>query len=255
MMPMSRSGLLPLLLSCLMLLCSSTGAAQGFGAKGKTPPLTADSIQKARDKAIRAYDFQTDFPGATDAEREVSRAAPQKVVDEPQPEELKPSDWWVTLGKILGPIMRVLGWVLLTAIILALLYYAASLSGGWRWRRDDKPAGGDAMQPVTFDRGAVKDWLREAEQLAAQGRYAEAVHFLLFSSFDDIRRRLNTVLRPAWTSREILRDVPMRNSAQMALSMLVDTVETSEFDGQEIGSADFYRCRDSYAQFVAEVAA
>ncbi len=255
MLMMSRAVLFPLLAMVFAMLGCSPSHAQGFGGKAKAAPLTATSIQKARDKAIRAYDFQTEFPGATDAERKVSRAAPMKIVDDPKVEDLKPSGWWVTLGRILGPIMQVLGWVLLTAIVLALLYYAATLSGGWRWRRDETPGGPDAMQPVTFDKGAAKDWLREAEELASQGRYAEAVHFLLFSSFDDIRRRLNTVLRPAWTSREILRDVPMRGSAQTALSMLVDTVETSEFAGQQIGSADFYRCRDSYARFVSEVAA
>ncbi len=252
---MSRAGFLPFVFVLLLLLPGS-GYTQGFGGKSKAAPTaTAAAVQKARDKAIRAYDFQTEFPGASDAERKVSRAAPMKVLDEIKPEETKPSEWWAKIGRILGPILRVLGWVLLSAIVLALIYFAASASGGWRWRRDETAPPDDNLQSVTFDGRTVKDWLREAEAMAASGRYAEAVHFLLFSSFDDIRRRLNTALRPAWTSREILRDVPMRGSAQSALSLLVDTVESSEFAGAPIGSADFYRCRDSYAQFVSEVTA
>jgi hypothetical protein len=247
----------PLFLFSLLLLAglaSDPARAQSLGAKGKTPPLTTENIQKARDKSIRAYDFQTEFPGATDAEKQVTRAAPMKIAEEPKPEENKPSEWWAKIGKVLAPIMRVLGWLLLTAIVLALLYYAASISGGWRWRAKEVSADPDAMEPMNFESGNVKDWLREAEKLAAEGRYAEAVHFLLFSSFDDIRRRLNTALRPAWTSREILSEVSLRGSAQTALSQLVDTVESSEFAGRPIGSADFSKCRDSYARFVSEVA-
>jgi hypothetical protein len=236
-------------------LASAPASAQSLGAKGKVPPLTNATIEKARDKAIRAYDFQTEFPGASDAERQVSRAQPMKIPDEPKIEEQKPSKWWAKVAAILGPIMRVLGWVLLTAIVLGLIYYAATWSGGLGWKRKEEAAGADQMAPVAFDGRSVKDWLREAEALAEQGRYAEAVHFLLFSSFDDIRKSLNTALRPAWTSREILRDVPLRSSAQTALSMLVETVESSEFAGRDIGSVDFYRCRDTYAKFVTEVAA
>jgi hypothetical protein len=253
---MSRNSFPLFAVALCVLLIAGEASAQGFGGKSKALPLTGDSITKARDKAIRAYGFQTEFPGASDEERRVARAAPMKVPDEIKPDDRKPSEWWARIGKILGPVMRVTGWMLLTAIVLGLLYYAANVSGGWRFRRKEKPDGTqDNMAPVVFDGKTVQDWLQQAESMAAQGRFAEAVHFLLFSSFDDIRRRLNAVLRPAWTSREILRDVPMRTSATAALNVLVDTVEESEFAGRAISAQDFTRCRDTYARFVAEVAA
>jgi hypothetical protein len=228
---------------------------QSLGVKGKVPPLTNATIEKARDKAIRAYDFQTEFPGASDAERQVSRAQPMKIPDEPKIEDRKPSKWVAKLAAFFNPLMNILVWVLLTAIVLGLLYYAATMSGGLGWKKKEVAAQEEDRQPVAFDGRTVKDWLREAEAMAEQGRYADAVHFLLFSSFDDIRKRLNTALRPAWTSREILRDVPLRSNAQTALSMLVETVESSEFAGRDIGPSDFYRCRDTYALFLTEVSA
>jgi Domain of unknown function (DUF4129) len=237
-------------------LTASGAWAQGFDGKSKAPPMSTESIRAARDKAVRAYDFQTDFPGATDEERRIARAAPMKIVEEPKVEENKTPEWLKKLGRIMGPVMRVLGWVLLTGIVLALLYYAASAAGDWRFGRKEKlDDDSQTMTPMEFGGKRAKDWLAEAEALAAQGRYAEAVHFLLFSSFEDIRRRLQAVLRPAWTSREILRDVPMRPSATAALNVLVETVEDSEFAGRSISADDFSRCRDTYARFVSEVAA
>ena len=49
----------------------------------------------------------------------------------------------------------------------------------------------------------ARSWLREADALAAQGRYAEAVHHLLFRSIEDIGRRRPRLVRPALTSREL----------------------------------------------------
>jgi Domain of unknown function (DUF4129) len=253
---MSRQRFPLIVIALCAVLTANAAWAQGFGGKPKSPPLSTQSIQAARDKAVRAYDFQTEFPGATDEERRVARAAPVKIVDEPKIEESKTPEWLKTLGKILGPIMRVLGWALLTAIVLALIYYAANAAGDWRFRRKEKgPDDQNTMAPVDFGGSRAQDWLRDAEAMAAEGRYAEAVHFLLFSSFDDIRRRLQAVLKPAWTSREILRDVPMRPTATAALNVLVETVEDSEFAGRDISADDFRRCRDTYARFVSEVAA
>jgi hypothetical protein len=252
---MSRSPFTRMAFSLIVLLASSTVNADGFGNKAKAPLLNPSKIEAARDKAVRAYDIQTEFPGASDAEKAVARAAPTQIDEPIKPDDQKPSEWWARIGRILGPVFQVLGWGILTAIVLGILYYCATVSGAFRFRRSkEDDASHDLMAPLDIDANRARNWLAEAEEMAARGHYGEAVHFLLFSSFDDLRRRLRTALRPAWTSRDILRDVPLRTTANNALTILVDTVEISEFAGHSIGHREFTRCKESYAQFLAEVA-
>ncbi len=91
--------------------------------------------------------------------------------------------------------------------------------------------------------------------MARAGRYGDAVHYLLFRSFQDISARLKKSVRPAWTSREILREVPMRGTALDALTLLVNTVERSEFAGGTILATEFDACRSHYQRFVQDIAA
>ena len=75
------------------------------------------------------------------------------------------------------------------------------------------------------DAGAAQILLAQADALAAQGEYDEAVHLLLRRSVADIAGRLPDFLRPSLTARDIAgaRSVPTR--ARNAFAEIARIVE------------------------------
>ena len=91
--------------------------------------------------------------------------------------------------------------------------------------------------------------LDEAEQLASEGKYDQAVHVLLLRSLRVLAESQG--LPVSLTSREIVRDVTMPDDAREALAELVGEVETSLFGGRAVDAPSWARCRERYASFVA----
>jgi hypothetical protein len=228
--------------------------AQGFGGKSKVPAASSDKILEAMKKAETAHDLQRDFPGATAQERDIIRASPMRPIVEEKVETRKPSKWQKIFGELFLRILQFIGWGLLTLFALGLIYFAATSSGVWQRQKRKADIDEENISISILDIVAARDWLREAEVLATAGRYGEAVHFLLFRSFQDLSMRLKTSVRPAWTSREILNEVPLKPSAISALTLLVNTVERSEFAGREIYAHEFEQCRADYQRFVQDIA-
>ncbi|HEX9947274.1 MAG TPA: DUF4129 domain-containing protein, partial [Allosphingosinicella sp.] len=107
-----------------------------------------------------------------------------------------------------APYARILLWTVLalTASAFAVMVYRRIRDGEWRLpRRRRAVAVAVEAEEETWSPEAApaRSWLREADALAAQGRYAEAVHHLLFRSIEDIGRRRPRLVRPALTSREL----------------------------------------------------
>ena len=82
--------------------------------------------------------------------------------------------------------------------------------------------------------------LSDADRLAAEGRFGEAVHLLLFRSIEDIDA-LTMPAKPALTSRDILDLRALPSAARAALSRLVTTVEWNFFGGRPVDAALFRR--------------
>jgi len=83
--------------------------------------------------------------------------------------------------------------------------------------------------------------LGDADRLAAQGRYAEAVHVLLLQTTGQLAERFRVPLQPSRTSREILRVLPLKTELREPLADLVRMVERSLFGGAAVGPADYQR--------------
>jgi hypothetical protein len=96
---------------------------------------------------------------------------------------------------------------------------------------------------------AARLLLSDADALAAQGRYAEAIHLILLRSIQDIARHRPTILKPALTSREIsaLRDLP--EAARIAFVHIARVVEQAFFAGREVGQREYAECREAYERF------
>jgi hypothetical protein len=81
----------------------------------------------------------------------------------------------------------------------------------------------------------------DASRLAAEGRYAEAVHALLLAAIRHFAERSRTPVQPSRTSRELVRLLPLGPEAREAFAELVRTVELSLFGGADVEAADYER--------------
>jgi len=132
-------------------------------------------------------------------------------------------------------------------VFIVLLVVAVVLLGGWIFgavsRRRQKPEAGGTVQAgeppeVARVREPVFD---DAARLAAEGRYAEAVHALLLAAIRHFAERSRVSIQPSRTSRELVRLLPLGAEAREAFSDLVRTVELSLFGGVAVEKEEYER--------------
>ena len=81
-----------------------------------------------------------------------------------------------------APYARILLWFVLAILAAALLWlvYQRLRHGAWQWRRTPAPAAEPLLEEEWApDHAPARRWLEEADELAAAGRYGEAIHHLL----------------------------------------------------------------------------
>jgi len=102
-----------------------------------------------------------------------------------------------------------------------------------------------------IDTGVIDRPLDDADQLAQQGRFAEAIHTLLLRTLQELARVSSTRIVPSLTSREILARISLVADARAALGGLITAVELTYFGDDVPGAADWERCRDQFHVFAA----
>jgi hypothetical protein len=185
------------------------------------PALAGDAVRDAVPGTIRRLDLQTTIPHAAEAEE------PSRLFKIPEFE-----------------IRREALWVLAAFGAVVLAYILRDMLPGWR-ARDDQGwdtgisglAGGGATPPIS---------LAEADALAGQGRFVEAMHVLLLFCLADIRRRLDLDFADSLTSREIVRRAKLPEDGTAALRGIVTRVELSYFGDYPASRADYDACRERY---------
>jgi hypothetical protein len=175
-------------------------------------------------------------------------AQPPKV-----PEWLKPlAEFLRSLAPLLQWVLPLLQWIFwggLALVIGMILYFIARELIRLRWPKAQKEKAEPAAQDWRPAPEQARALIEEADRLAAEGRFAEAVHLLLFRGIEDIERHRPRLVRPALTSRDILRLEGLPPAAKAAFSTIVGAVETSFFGGREIGAEAFAECRNAYRSF------
>lgn len=131
-----------------------------------------------------------------------------------------------------------LGVVGVAVLVLLAVWLVRDLpSGGTRARkagpRPSEPGAPDRPDP---ERGPT---LADAERLAAQERWTEAVHLLLLVAIRHLTVRFSIPQAPSRTSREIARLVPLQRETRDAFAGLVRTVEVSLFGGAAVGPDEY----------------
>ncbi len=228
--------------------------------------VSAGNVQRAAAEADR-------FEAAHRALREDASIQFVLTRAKPPPE---PPEWLRALGRLLrdalapvgrffrwlssfmpdAPYARIILWTVIALAAAALLarVYERVRHGEWRLpqRRTSRTATAvDTADEEEWapDAAPVRAWLAEADALAAAGRFAEAVHLLLFRSVEDIARRRPAVVRPALTSRELAAAPGMPASARALFARIARSVEASLFGGRAVDAEGWAEARAAYADF------
>jgi hypothetical protein len=162
-----------------------------------------------------------------------------------------PPGWLQPLADFLqamGPLFKIVFWLGLAAIVLSILWFIGRELIRIRLpeRTDRLNVTDDAWRPAP---AAALALLSDADALAAEGRFAEAVHLLLLRSINDIDGRLPNTVRPALTARDIAGLDRLPAAARPAFYRITRVVESSLFGGRPVDRAAFTDCRAAYEAF------
>jgi len=219
------------------------GIDDTFDAQGEEdwrPATDLDALDKAHEAYLKNTDLQLERPEWEEA------ALPPPP---PPPPWLK---WLADLLSALSPLFGYLFIAIIIAVIGGVLYFI--FGEALRVRFGKSGAGkvdeaDDELIDVRPDAAMARGLLEEADALARAGKFAEAVHLLLFRSIEDIQTRLEGGVPKSLTAREIgdLQHLPER--AKHGLGPIIVIVERSFFGGREVDADGWQEARTSYQDF------
>ena len=216
---------------------AQSGEAIGVGA-GEAAARPAQSFDSAFEQVSKDKALQFDFPDVP-----AEKAAPPP----PQPDPA-----WTGLGEFLGalaPVMQIVFWGGIALIVGLILFYIGREILRLNYARKPKPKAEVTVPEWRPDEKTARTLLAEADRLAAEGRFAEAVLALLIRSIEDFDSRRPHTVRRAYTSREIASLDALPESARPAFVKIAQVVERSLFGGASVDREAFADCREAYEAF------
>jgi hypothetical protein len=228
------------------------------------PPAAAPSaFDETEIDAVDAEDFEDALETDLDAVNRAHTAyladsalqleRPEQDFEPPPPRPTPP--WLRAIAdflRALGPVFQAIFWAAVALVVAGILYFlfgeAIRLRFGGRAKQNDKPQD-DILQDLRPDAAAAHSLLDEADALARQGRFAEAVHLLLFRSIEDIQQRLEGGVPVSLTAREISGLGRLPDRAKRALGPIIQVVERSHFGGRAVDAEGWHEARRSYQAF------
>ena len=153
-----------------------------------------------------------------------------------------------------GNLTTVAAWLagIFVVLFLGLVLADALRSRGRRDPHSLAAAGDDAAES---QRAAARASLLGADELAAAGRYTEAIHQLLADAVTMLRRRAGAELSDALTSREIVRALRLPQAERGALGEITARVEQTWFAQRAAAAEDYDAVRASFRVFTVAGAA
>ncbi len=166
-----------------------------------------------------------------------------------------PPGWLQSVARFLdwlGPLFRWIFYAAAAAVICGVLYFlfgeAVRLRLGFGAGRK-RPGKDDGLIDLRPDATRARSLLDEADALARAGRFAEAVHLLLFRSIEDIQQKIDGGVPRSLTAREIAGFERLPARARGALQPIIRIVEQSFFGGRQVDQDGWTTARTSYEDF------
>jgi len=203
-----------------------------------TPSSTEADILAARDELLERGAFQTEVeaPVFSDAPDWLSWLFDNEVAR--------------FLFKLLGEIFKIGFFVGIAALVIALIYIAYRVV---RSRLEDRqPKKAPAKQAYAPSAAVLRDLLREADKLAAEGNHAAAARLLLHRSIEDFQRRRPDTIGRSMTAREIGTLDLLTASTRDAFGLIAMLVERAHYACLPISEADYANARASYDRIGAQ---
>lgn len=187
------------------------------------------------------------------------RADPSYQFDfTPTPHVSPPPGWLVRLFKAIAevlhvsaPVLGYLVWGVVAAGVLLLVFAVWRQASGRARAAGPAPLNLHALGEAA-DKAAARAAVRlaDADRLAAEGRYGEAIHMLLLTGVDEVERARPGRIRPAFTSRDIAALPELPPEPKGAFARIAAVVERALFGGREVDAAAWGACRDAYGALV-----
>jgi hypothetical protein len=121
--------------------------------------------------------------------------------------------------------------------------------------RSRKIIAAEPVLPSPTQSNRMEEAQLEADDLARQGRYDQAMHVLLLKSLNEIHRQLGTSFAVSLTSREILRRVQLPEIGRRSLTSIIRSVERTYFGAEAAGQRDYSDCRTHFETLKYSLAA
>lgn len=187
---------------------------------------------------------------------QTERAEFTPEMDEIRPRQRNPfleaiADFFAWLFRTFGGFFKILMFGAIAAAVVYALWYMFGDIVGVRFGRK-KAADGPDVSEISDQRPDQKQavaLLEQADALAADGKFAEAVHLLLFRSIEDLREKRTGGVPQSLTAREIQSLSDLSQKARQALAPIIRIVETSFFGGRTVDRAGWQSARKSYEDF------
>jgi hypothetical protein len=211
-----------LLLHALAPLAAQTPADISRAARGlpESQDLQTELITRVARDLPKSQDLQTELPSTQPEEKTESRSLSL---------DLTRFLLWTT--------------VLIGACVLAYCIYEIVPALGGRPPGWNDSIGGVGGMAQGADAAAAR---LAADELAAQGRFVEAMHVLLLQGLDEMRMRLDLRFADSLTSREIVGRANAPTDAKTALRDIIRWVELAYFGDHPVDRTDYDACRRSY---------
>ncbi|MCR9269149.1 MAG: hypothetical protein NXH72_04085 [Hyphomonadaceae bacterium] len=237
----------------VLVLCFTTISALGqsdIQHAAETEPAIGETVAVSEDRLDAAF-------AAIEGDDRLQKVRPEwepEFAPAEQPRRSGTNPIAQALASFFNAIGSVLGYLLALIILLAILagvYMVFGESLTLRGRQKDKAIGPDTslVTDLRPEQGRARALLEDADALAAQGRFAEAVHLLLFKSIDDIQEQKSGVIGRSLTAREIGALGVLPETVRDALSPIIRVVERSFFGGQTVNERGWKEARASYETF------
>lgn len=158
---------------------------------------------------------------------------------------------------------EILYWTIIAGVVAVVLFFLGNLAldhlrnrDAFRLNREPPAEGPRRVDTPPLERRSVDaGTLAEADRLAAEGRFGEAIHLLLLVALARLHHELGPRVAPALTGREVLRLPAVPQGALEPLSRMVRLSELKHFGGREAAEDDYASCRADYLRFNGEPAA
>jgi hypothetical protein len=226
---------LPALLLAILLLAPLLFTPAG-AVLAQTSGFESAEVIDSRDRVLADSRYQTEMP-------------------EP---EARPERALFTIPPWLAEIIF---WVLIAAVLAMVAYFLFQLAydllrdrSPFQRNRDRSGAAPERVETpmAAAPREVDPRSLAEADRLAAEGRFSEAIHLLLLVALQRLHRELGARVAPALTGREVLHLPSLPGATVAPLTRMVRLSEINHFGGRTAREPDYRSARDDYLAFSGE---